>query len=191
MSFSDDRVFLDHPDDVQLYDTSLGRNGAPGVPGETRRVLATLESGREVVQVRRLTLVNVGANVAKGSLLEKEAGNAYNADALLPADTANIRTAGAVPYGINRNKLGGVAAGTLPGSATADYWAWLVIEGEVDLLADANLATDVPLISKAASAAGRVDDPAVTGLEHAILGRSLEAVTGGAGTLFEAYINVR
>lgn len=192
MSWATERVFLDHPDHVTLYDSTKPENGAPGKPGEYRFCMGELESGQLAFQKRQLCLVDVGANVTKSSVLEHESGEAATADALGAADLPVIRCAGVVPYRVNQNLQGGEAEGTLPGTATTKYWAWLVVDGRVDLIADANIAVDAPLITKSASGtAGRVDDAAVTGLEHCIIGRSLEAVTGGAGTLFEAYVHIR
>lgn len=187
-----DVVYLDNCDDVHLYDTSEPEYGAPGTPGEFRWCKVELDSGVKVLQLRQLFLVDMasGTPVPKGSVLEKAVSTYSTADALAPADSILPQLAGVVPAGINRNKLGGQAQGTLPASATTAYWAWLVVRGPTDILSDAAVANEGVLVVKAASAAGRVDDAGASGLEASVLGRALEAA-GGAGTLFEADVTIR
>lgn len=190
MSFADFRTYLDDADSVYLYDTTLPENGAPGKPGEVRYCYAELESGVKVLQKRKLFRVTAGGTIPRGSVLEKAASTFASSDALAPAAAPAVQIAGVVPYRINRNKLGGQAEGVLPGAAGVSYWAWLVVAGPVDVLADANITNEGLLVVQAASAAGRLDDISVSTIEHCIVGRALEAVTAGAGTLFEADIHI-
>jgi len=186
MSWAPSNIFLSKCEEVIPYDTTLPINGAPGLPGELRKCNAELASGAMVLQTRKLCLLQLaaGTSVVKGSLLELKAGSYYIADALAAASATKNKCAGFVSEKINENKAADLAQGVLP---TA-YWVWLVVQGPVDAIADANLAIETELVSVAASGAGRLDDTAISTavLANAVVAMALEAVTGGAGTSFEA-----
>jgi hypothetical protein len=179
MSWADDRVYLNQPNDVQAYDTTLPLNGAPGIPGEERWAYELVADGTKVIQKRKLLRNNTGGAVLTGETLNLSASSAWECDAKAAADSPVATVGGVVPDRVN----GGTD------SVPDGYWFWGVIRGEVDFMADAAVAQDALLVVKTASGAGRVDDPAVAGLEHAIVGRAL-AAAAMAGDLFKGYATI-
>lgn len=116
----------------------------------------------------RLVKNNSGGARSKGEALDFDSGSTIDTG-LAAADSPRVQVAGFIRADVS------VADGE---------YCFVVRKGSCSMVADANITANAPLVIKAASAAGRVDDPAVTGLEHAVIGFAKEAVTGGAGTSF-------
>lgn len=161
-------VYLDDPLQTTDYDTTLPNNGAPGYAGEKRWYFNKDVGYQEYVLVRNAT----GATIAAYSLVDWDSGN-MELVGLCAAASPVVFIAGAPQVAIPTAK-----------------WGWALCNGQGTLIADANIAVNTALSATAASAAGRVDDVVVAGLEHCLIGRALEAVTGGAGTTFYAQIRL-
>lgn len=69
------------------------------------------------------------------------------------------------------------------------YCAWVVAQGNTLYTADQATDVDDLLFTDYTADAGRLGDPAVAGLEHCVVGRSLTAASG-AGSTAVAYINL-
>ena len=186
MSWASDKVYNSSPEECFAYDTGQPRDGAPGFPGEERWCWATLESGANVLQKRRLVRNAAGVNLLRGELCELASGSVESVDAKGPLSMPNALFAGIVPQGVNENRAAAIGLGAV-GTVPTGYWFWAVVGGHVDVLpgAAAAIVVDSLLLP---IAAGRVDDAAVAGLEHCIVGKSLEAA--GAGVRFEMLCTV-
>lgn len=122
-------------------------------------------------QILRPVYNDTGASIAKGSVLDWDTGSG-TAAGLAAADAPKVTCAG-------------VTVSIIPDG----YWGWAVVYGECLVLSDAAVAVDTPLIVKSATGAGRVDDAAVAGLEHAIIGQAKQ-LAAAAGELIRAFINL-
>ena len=188
MSWASDKVYNSGCEEVFAYDTAQPRDGAPGLPGEERLCYGELESGELVIQKRRLVRNATGANLLAGEGCELASGQIEVIDAKSPANMPAVRFAGVVPEKVNENRYAAAGLGT-QGIVPTAAWFWAVVGGKCDFIADAALVVDTPLICEAATGAGRVDDTAVAGLEHCIVGKAIEAA-GAPGAKFEGLCTV-
>ncbi len=122
-------------------------------------------------QLYRCVKNATGATLAAGSVLDFDSGS--NTLVGLAADNAPKLT------------CAGVVVTAIPDL----YWGWVVALGDCLVLSDAAVLVNTQLICESATGLGRVDDTAVAGLEHCIIGLA-RAAAAGAGVLFRAYINV-
>lgn len=140
---------------------------APGVAGELRE----WKDDTYGYQVWRLVQNDTGADLPAYRVCDYDAGSTLLVG-LGAADTPKIR-----------------AAGCLQRILPDGYYGWALCYGKGLGQADAAVAADAPLIVKTATAAGRVDDTAVAGLEHCIIGES-KAAAAVAGDNFVCFFNM-
>lgn len=80
----------------------------------------------------------------------------------------------------------GQPVGITGGAITADYYAWVGIQGQFEVLVAANCAADAKVYNTAT--AGTIDDAATSGLEQ-VLGINITEAAGGSAGLVTAYID--
>lgn len=129
-----------------------------GKPGEIREWLDDTYG----VQLYRHVSNNSVADIAAGLVLDFDAGS-QEACGLAAADAPRVNVAGVTQY-------------VLP----TTYYGWALCYGDGLVEADAAVVQDAPMIT--AGGVGKVDDTAVAGLEHCILGRFKTATVGAAAT---------
>lgn len=117
-------------------------------------------------QVYRYVHNNSGGDIPAYTLLDLDDGSSVDAGPSA-ADTPRV-------------KLAGVPQAAL----TDDYYGWALVYGDGYVLPDnGGIAQGGILVPKAAAATGRVDDAALAGIEHCVMGEALAAGAAGVATL--------
>lgn len=151
-------------------DTAAPSNGAPGPLGDLVSHIHTTYG----LQIYRLVYNSTGAQIAAGSCVVADAaatGAEHDVDLSTSADP--------------KITAKGIAQVAIPDA----HFAYVLCYGNGQYLPDAAVADRGLLSTANASAAGRLDDTAVAGIEHCILGYALGA-GGGAGVLSDGFFNM-
>lgn len=153
-------------------DTAAPDNGAPGPLSD----LVSYLSPTYGLQLFRLVYNSTGAAIPAGSTVVADAALAADS----PQHDVDLSTS-ADP----KIKVKGVAQIAIPDG----HFAYVLCHGFGQYLPDAAVTQGGLLSTANASAAGRLDDTAVAGIEHCIIGYAVEA-GGAAGTLSPGFFSV-
>lgn len=82
-----------------------------------------------------------------------------------------------------KNTVAGITPFRAGYSILANYYFWVIAEGDVTGISDADIAANAAILVSVATADGYVDDDAVAGVEHCIIGWSLGSAVGASAAI--------